>query len=171
MAGRKVTIVAPEYHPDMKLADLPIPETVTVTDKWPEQMQEMAAHIGPYHTLRIIERFGGQQVYIASDPEKNLFRVILDASLTRTMSQIYGRSEMELPTGKGALNEAKRAPVLASVRNGDMTVREAARILASARSYISRLVNQSEEGQSAQPLRRPGKHDPRQIDMFETAEK
>lgn len=155
------------YFPGMTLADLPIPRDVVVTRRWPEQLVEMADHIGAYHALRVVERFGGQKIYVAADPERNVLREVLDARLTRIASHVYGRQEIDLPVARAALTEARRAPVIASVRNGDMTGAEAARILGTARSYISELVNRSREAEDAVPLRRPPSGDPRQIEMFE----
>jgi hypothetical protein len=155
------------YFPGMTLADLPIPRDVAVTRCWPDQLVEMADHIGPYHSLRVIERFGGRKIYVAADVERNCLREILDAKLTKIMSHVYGRQEIDLPVARAALTEARRAPVIASVRNGDMTVAEAARILGTARTYVSQLVNRSREAEDAVPLRRPTLRDPRQIEMFE----
>lgn len=158
-----------EYRPDLTLADLPIPIDAPVTRKWPGQMIEMADHIGAYHTLRVIERFGGQQIRVPIDPERSPFREILDARLVKLMARIYGGNELELPVGRNVLAEARRAPVLASVRNGDMTVREAARILGTARTYVSELVNRTNEANGAVPMRRPSRVDSRQIDMFDAS--
>lgn len=157
-----------EYRPGMTLADLPIPPDAGVTRKWPPQMVEMADHIGAYQTLRLIDAKGGEQVRVPLDPERSPFREVLDARLVRVMAQIYGGNELELPVGRAVLNEARRAPVLASVRNGDMTVREAAKILGTARTYVSELVNRTAEASGAAPLRRPRRGDDRQIEMFET---
>jgi hypothetical protein len=151
----------------MTLADLPIPADAKVTRKWPPQMVEMADHIGAYHTLRLIDARGGQQVRVPIDPERSPFRDVLDARLVRVMAQVYGGNELELPVGRAVLSEARRAPVLASVRAGDMTVREAAKILGTARTYVSELVNRTAEASGAVPLRRPRRGDDRQIDMFE----
>lgn len=156
-----------EYHPGMVLADLPIPDSARVTRKWPAQMVEMADHIGAYHTLRVIDQLGGQQIRVPLDPERSPFRQILDRRLVRLMAHIYGGNELQLPVGRHALDEARRAPVLASVRNKDITVREAAKILGTARTYVSQLVNRSQEACGAEPLRRPSRGDSRQIDMFD----
>lgn len=155
------------YFPGMRLEDLPIPHDVAMTRLWPAQLVEMADHIGAYHAMRIVERFGGQQIYVSADPERNCLREVLDARLTRIMSHVYGRQEIEVPVARAALTEARRAPVIASVRNGDMTVAEAARILGTARTYVSQLVNRSREAAGVEPLRRPSLRDPRQIEMFE----
>jgi len=155
------------YFPGMKLEDLPIPRDVRVTRSWPIQLVELADHIGAYHALLVVERFGGQKIYISADPERNCLREVLDDRLTRIMSHVYGCQDVEMPVARAALLEARRAPIIASVRNGDMTVAEASRILHSARSYISRLVNRSQEAIDAEPLRRSRVRDPRQIEMFE----
>lgn len=157
-----------EYRPGMTLADLPIPQDAQVTRKWPAQMVEMADHIGPYATLQLIDHFGGEQVRVPLDPDRNPFRDVLGPKLAATFSRIYGGNELELPVAKAARDEARRAPVLASVRNKDMTVREAARILGTARTYVAQLVNRSREAENAAPLRRPSRDDDRQIDLFGT---
>ncbi len=156
----------PEYRPGMTLADIPFPEDAQPTSKWPAQMVELADHIGGYNALRLIERFGGQQIRVSKDPERSPFREVLNARLVARIAQIYGGSVLELPVGRQALAEARRAPILASVRNGDMTVREAAKIIGTARTYVAQLVNRSEEACDAEPLRRPKRGDDRQIEMF-----
>lgn len=158
----------PEYRHGMTLADLPLPADAKVTRKWPAQMVEMADHIGVYATLRLIEALGGQQLRVPIDPERSPFRKVLDARQVRIMAHVYGRNVLQLPVGRAALNEARRAPLIASVRNGDITVSEAARILGTARSYVSELVNGSTEAFGTQPLRRPRRADDRQIEMFDT---
>ena len=154
------------YRPGMRLADLPIPEDAEVTARWPSQMVEMADYIGAYATLRIIEAHGGQQVYISSDPDRSPFRDVLGPRLAKKMAEIYGGTQTDLPVGRHALTEARRAPVLASVRNGDMTTREAAKILGTSRIYLSQIVNSTPEAADAAPLRRTGIRDPRQIELF-----
>ena len=156
-----------EYRPGMTLADLPIPKDARVTSKWPAQMVEMADHIGAYPTLMVIDHFGGQQVRVPLDPDRNPFRDVLGPDLAATFSRVYGGNELELPVAKPARDEARRAPVLASVRNKDMSVREAAKILGTARTYVAQLVNRSREAVNAEPLRRPSRSDDRQIDLFE----
>ncbi|WJY18705.1 hypothetical protein QQS45_00170 [Alteriqipengyuania flavescens] len=152
-------------RPELTLADLPIPRTAKVTRKWPAQMVEMADHIGAFHTLHLIAAFGGQQMRIPLDPDRSPFRDVLDPQRVDLMARIYGGNELELPVGRAALDEARRAPVLASVRAGDMTVREAARILGTARTYVSQLVNRTAEAEGAAPL--PSRRvDKRQLDMF-----
>lgn len=158
----------PEYRPGMTLADLPIPPDARVTRKWPPQMVEMADHIGAWHTLRLIDAKGGEQVRVPLDPERSPFRGILDAPLVRIMARVYGGNELELPVGRAVLNEARRAPVLASVRKGDITVRAAAKILGTSRTYMSELVNRTAEASGAEPLRRPARGDDRQIEMFQS---
>ena len=150
----------------MTLADLPIPADVKPTHKWPAQLVEISDVIGPCAALRLIDRFGGQQVRVPKDPERSPFREVLDARQVKIMAQIYGNDRLELPVARAALDEARRAPILASVRNGDMTVREAAKIIGTARTYVAQLVNRSDEACDAQPLRRPKRGDDRQIEMF-----
>jgi len=124
---------------------LPIPRDVQVGPGWGAQMREMADHIGPYATLLIVDRWGGQQVYVAADPARNVFRDAIGAAAAETMSRIYGRETLKVPTGKPALAQARRAPIIAAVRAGEMTGAEAAARLRVNRTYISELINQRDE--------------------------
>jgi len=145
---------------------VPIPEDARPDRSWTEQMLEMAAHIAPYHVLRIVERFGGQQVYISADPARNVFRDLIGASAAATLSHVYRRERLEIPTAKGALFRARRRRLIAQVRANEVTVSEAARMLGTSRTYLSHLVNQTTEGSDDEELVCPRQRDPGQMDLF-----
>lgn len=147
--------------------DLPIPETACVTAKWTEQMREMAAHIGAYRTLLIIDTLGGQEISIPSDPAANRMAAIIGDQGATIMSRIYGGNRFWVPVGRSALNEARRGGVIAAIREKMMTIAEGASILKTSRSYLGYLVNKTDEGQEVEPyVPRRSRHDPRQIEMF-----
>lgn len=149
------------------LADLPIPPDAVPTRKWTEQMREMADHIGPYATLQIVAAYGGQQIYIPADAAKNRMADIVGANVAAIISRIYGRNTVSIPVGRAALDEARRAGVIAAIRSGGMTINAAVPILGVSRTYLSFLVNHTTEGAEAQQWQAPKpKHDPRQIDIF-----
>lgn len=151
--------------------DLAIPTDVRVTKKWTEQMREMAAHIGAYRTLLVIDALGGQSIDIPSDPANNRMAAVIGDEGAIIMSRIYGGNRLWVPVGRPALNEARRAGIIAAIRAGKMTIAEAAPILKTSRSYLGYLVNNTDEGEEVEPyVPRRSRHDPRQIEMFpETA--
>lgn len=154
--------------------DIPLPQDVVPGPGWTGQMREMAAHIGPYATLLVVDRFGGQDVYIAADPARNVLRDLIGADKAAIMSRVYRRERLQIPTAKLALRRARRQPVIAMARAGDISIAKAAQILKSQRSYVSWLVNHGDEGdvdpaswaKMADDIRR-AQRDPRQIELFE----
>lgn len=148
---------------------IPIPEDVRPGPGWTQQMLEMAAHIGAYDTLRVVERFGGRDVYIPVDAERNPMRELLGAEKAEIMSRVYRREMITIPTARSALSRARRAPVIAAIRARRLTVAAAARILHTTRTYVSHLVNTTTEGSDAEPvvLPDPGRRLPGQIEMFD----
>lgn len=147
--------------------DLPIPLDPPVTVKWTEQMREMAAHIGAYRTLLIIDALGGQEIHVPSKPDRNRLATVIGDEGAIIMSRIYGGNLLRIPVGRAALDEARRASVIAAIREKRMTVAEGVPILKTSRSYLSHLVNGTTEGKSAEPIDlRKLRHDPRQLDMF-----
>lgn len=149
------------------LADLPIPENVRPGQGWTPLMLEMADHIGPYATLKLLERFGGEVIYFPRDPSRGHLREAVGEEKAAILSKIYGGERMELPVGERVLLRARRAPVLAAVRAGKLTGGDGARILKMRRTSFSKLVS-SDEATDAEvvPLIKRTKADPRQINMF-----
>lgn len=129
-----------------RYAELPIPVNVRVGPGWTGQMIEMADHIGPYPTLLIVARFGGQHLYIPVDPECGPLREVVGSETAAILSRIYGRERFAVPVGRSALSRARRGPVLAKVRAGKLTASAAARMIGTARSYLSHLLNHTNEG-------------------------
>lgn len=128
-----------------RLDDLPIPEDIQPGPGWTEQMLEMSDHIGPYATMLVVERYGGQQIYISADPKRNVLRDLIGAAAAATMSHVYRRERLEIPTAKYALARARRRGIIARCRTNELSVSEAARILGTSRTYLSNLVNNSDE--------------------------
>ncbi|QCI93243.1 hypothetical protein [Novosphingobium sp. EMRT-2] len=147
--------------------DIPIPPDAKPHESWPPMMLEMAAHIGPYDTLRLVDAFAGQEVYIPMDAGRSPFVEIVGSDKAAILSHVYGRERLPIPTGRNALLRARRQGVIAAIRAGRLTVVEGAAILRMARRHLSRLVNQTDEGtecQAAPLLVRP--KDARQLEMF-----
>jgi len=132
---------------------LPIPEDVRPGPGWTDRMVEMADHIGAYRTLLMVDRFGGMRLYIPADPKlgkcyegKGTVRDLIGAQAAAKLSEVYGREYFHVPTAKHALSRARRGAIIASVREGEISGAEAARILGTSRSYLAYLVNQTGEG-------------------------
>lgn len=119
---------------------------VKVGKGWTAQMREMAEHIGPHKTLLISYAFGGQQIYVAANPNRNKLCVLVGDEMAKILSHVYRRERLSIPTAKTALRVAKRGPVLAAVRSGTLTISEAASMLSSSRTYVSYLINHTDEG-------------------------
>lgn len=154
-------------HTDLpRFEDLPIPVDVQPGRGWTEQMLEMADHFGPYDTLRFIEAFGGEILRISMEPgPDSRIALRLGFAFARRLGRIYGGNRLAVPCAHAAIRVAKRASILAQVREGTMTVADAARILRSSRNYVAYLVNQTDEAEGTDPpLRR--RRDDRQIEMF-----
>lgn len=157
-----------KLNPPVTIHELPIPEDVQPTRLWPGQMLEMAAHIGPYATLVLVDRLGGQSILIPKDPARNRLVEVIGPEKTEIVSRIYGGEFLAIPMGTPALNEARRGPVIAAIRAGKLTIQAAVPILRLKRSTISNLVNHTDEGTGAvQAIALPSpRRDARQLDMF-----
>lgn len=131
------------YAEHSELLDI---QYVRVGKGWTAQMIEMADHIGAYRTLLISEYFGGQQVYIPADPSRSPFLSLVGQSAAETISEVYRRERLIIPTAHAALRSARRAVVLGRVRTKELSKAEAARLLGSARTYVSYLINHTDEG-------------------------
>ena len=159
-----------KIDPPAQLRDLPIPEDARPTKLWGEQMLELAAHIGPYATLLLVDRLGGQKIYIPAKAERNRIAAVVGEDHAATLSRVYAGNEILVPTAKPALSEARRGPILAAIREGTLTIAQAVPILQMTSRYISRLLNSTDEGlcdRAWVPARiRPKNIDTRQMDMF-----
>ena len=148
--------------------ELPIPEDARPHASWPPLMLEMAAHIGAYATLCLVDAFAGQYIYVPLDAARSPFREIVGAEKAEILSHVYGRERLPIPAGRNPLMRARRAGVIALVRSNKMTVSEAAARLRMPVRHLSTLINKTDEGTDAEPLLlldRP--RDARQIEMFE----
>lgn len=153
-----------DHHPNRP--ELPIPEDVVPGAGWTEQMVEWAHLIGPYATLRLVEAFGGQEIYISADPERSRFKDIIGAEAAAAISREYRSCRLQIPVAQAALRRARRAGVIAAARKGDLSIAMAARMIGTSRPYMSELVNNSDEGSDAKPFTPTRSIDTRQMDMF-----
>lgn len=151
-----------------RLENTPIPTDAKPYPTWPASMLEMAAHIGPYATLLLVDAFAGQDVYVPLDPKRSPFTDIIGAEKAEIIAHVYGREKLPIPTGRNPLLRARRQGIIAAARAGKISKKEAAAILRTPRAYFSRLFNQTDEGTDAMPvaeLMRP--RDTRQLEMFD----
>lgn len=150
-----------------RLADLPIPRDVRPGPGWTGQMLEMAAHIGPYATLRLVAAHGGEQVHVPRDPAASPFLDCVDADTAATIAWVYGGTgnRLDVPVARAAVDRARRAVVLAAVRAGKISGADAARIIGTSRTYLAHLVNATDEGRDASSRSR-ARDLPAQPDLF-----
>jgi len=157
-------------RPLPSLEDFPIPRDVAPGKGWSPQMLEMADHIGAYETLLVCDGLGGRDLYVPADAAKSPFLPLIGAAKAKRLSWAFRRETITISRADYALRRARRAGIIASVRSGDLTVADAARIMGVRRDYASRLVNHTDEGVGTCPaFDRRKRHDPRQLDMFEAA--
>lgn len=129
-----------------RLDDLPIPADVRPGQGWTGQMHEMAAHIGPHATLALIAAHGGEKVRVPIAAERSPFADVLGPADCATVAQVYGGNELQLPVARFAVARARRGVVIAAVRAGKITIGQAHKIIGSSRTYVSHLVNHTDEG-------------------------
>ncbi|HEX7820664.1 MAG TPA: hypothetical protein VF463_08590 [Sphingobium sp.] len=153
----------------IRIDDWPIPEDAQADPKWPPIMLDMAAHIGPYATLLIVDAFAGQEVYVSKDPARSPFSDIIGADKAETMAHVYGVERLRIPGGRMPLLKARRAGILAACRAKKMSVDEGAAILRMPRRHLRHIVNHTQEALTATPMvLLPRARDARQLDMFDT---
>ena len=148
-----------------RLDELPIPADVRPGPGWTQQMTEMADHIGAYTTLCIVARYGGTQVYIGRDPARSPFAEVVDAATAAAIADIYGGNRLLVPVGRVAIARARRAVVLAAVRAKRISGADAAKVLGTSRTYLSPLLNETDEGCAMEPAAAVSRF-PRQGDLF-----
>lgn len=151
-----------------RLDQLPIPVDVVPGPGWTAQMREIADHIGAYATLRIIAAFGGRQVYVSRDPAASPFREVIAGEEASILADVFGGNRLLVPVGRVPLARARRAVVIAAVRARRVTGADAARILGTSRTYLSHLVNETDEGREIGATER-AKALPAQLDLFSGA--
>lgn len=153
--------------PETRIEDLPIPTDVRPNSRWTGAMLEMAAHIGPYFTARLVDRFGGLELYVPLKSEGWHVTDLIGREAASKLCEIYGRERLPIPVAAAAIRHAKRRSVIAAVRAKKMSLTEAAHILRTSRTYLSALVNGSDEGEAALPIILPRKRHASQLEMFE----
>ena len=152
--------------------DLPIPDGVQPNRYWTDSMREMAAHIGAHATLMIVDRFGGMELYVPQDPSKCAAFDLIGADPTAKLCKIYGKERLPIPVAASAVRHAKSQPVLAAVRANQISLTDAVQILRqggikTSRTYLSGLLNATDQGSAAQPWTPRRLPDARQLVMFD----
>ena len=121
---------------------------VRVGKGWSAQMREMADHIGAYRTLLISLRFGGRQIYIPADHRRSALLPVVGDGAAKVLSHVYRRERIIIPTARFAISVARRAPVMRAVRRGVLSISTGAAMLGTSRSYMSYLINHTDEGKT-----------------------
>lgn len=113
---------------------------------WTDQLIEMAEHIGADPTLKLIELFGGQSVYIARRPSRPSIEEAIGRAAAEKLRRIYTCEKITLPAARYLLARRRRAVIVAKARAGMISVAEAARMIGTSRTYMSHLVHHTSEG-------------------------
>lgn len=152
-----------------RFEDLPIPPDVTPGVGWSSLMLEISDHIGPYATLQLIDALGGETFRVSrSDAQHARLSRVMGSEAASTFQRIFQGGKIDIPLGREAVFRARAKPIVEQVRDGLLTVADAARILRARRSRIHELLREG-ESQGAPPRKRVVPVDPRQIVMFPDA--
>lgn len=149
-----------------RIEDLPIPEGVRPGPGWTDAMVEMADHIGAYAVMQIVERFGGLEIYVPLDPARGVLAEVIGTHKAAIMSETYGRERLSVPVAAYALRHARRQGIVAAVRAKQLSLTEGAAILRTSRTYLSGIVNATDEGREAPP-HVPSRRPPSQPELFD----
>lgn len=142
-----------------------IPDDVQPCSAWTESMLEMAEWIGAAATLRLIAAFGGIDIYVPIDMQPDHpFAQAIGIDAARRLVAVYGGERLELSAGNPALAAARRDGVLAQVKAGRLSKRQAARQLGTSTRYVRQLMA------APRIVRQLGAPRPRvaQLDLFAT---
>lgn len=157
------------YRVTTRLDDFPIPADVRADPSWPPILLDMAAHVGAYAALLIVDAYAGQEIVVPLNPARSPFTDIVGAETAATLSRVYGRERLRIPSGRRHLDKVRRAGIVAAVRNNSMTVANAAALLRMAVRHLSYIVNSTPEATDAQPVALLERsRDARQLEMFDS---
>lgn len=137
-----------------RLQELEIPSGVKVRDYWPEQLKELADFTSPHIALVIADQFGGQNIYIPINWETCRFRHVISDEFVQKICAAYGPYEYFVPRARTALTRARREGLIAAVRAGTLSKRNAAIILGTSRNYLHQIVRHTGEGADVSPVER-----------------
>lgn len=141
--------------PIPRIEDFAIPRDARPQDNWPPILLELAAHIGAYNALKLADVFSGREVYVPLDASRSPFHGIIPTDCVETMSFVYGRERLPIPAGRWPQEFAIRQGVIAAIRAGRLSVCQAAASLRLTRRYLSRVINQTDEGFGYEPVELP----------------
>lgn len=156
--------------------DLPIARDVTPNRHWTDSMREMAAHIGAYETMLIVDRFGGMPLLTTKNPELCGAWPLIGAEKTRILCKVYVREAIQVPVAHAAIRHAKMQGVVAAIRARRLTLSEAVMVLReggvrTSTIRLNKLVNQTDEGLGIDPWTpRRSATDPAQTSIFDFLE-
>jgi hypothetical protein len=153
--------------PETRIEDLPIPEDVQPSKLWTASMREMADHIGPYATMQIVDCWGGLELYVPRSAETWHVARLIGQTAAQKLCSTYGRERLPIPRARAAVASAKRQGIIAAVRAKRLSLTEGAHILRTSRTYLSALVNGSDEGTLALPFIPKSRPHIGQFELFE----
>ena len=126
----------------VRVDDLPIPHDASVGIGWSPLMVEIADHIGVYATLKLLERFGGENFRISRASRRDRFAEVIGEAAARAFQEAFHGEKLDLPIGRDAIWRAKAKPIVDRVREGSINIADAARILRVGRTRIHALLDE-----------------------------
>lgn len=156
--------------------DLPIARDVTPNRHWTDSMREMAAHIGAYETMLIVDRFGGLPLLTTKNPELCGAWSLIGPEKTRILCKVYVREAIQVPVAHAAIRHAKMQHILAAIRARRLSLSDAVMALRAggirtSTIRLNKLVNQTDQGRDVPPWTpRRSAADPAQTSIFDIIE-
>lgn len=122
------------------------PGSLTKREGWTPQLIELAHHIGIEPTLKPVERYGGQSVYISRKPRHPSIEEAIGSAAAELLRRIYTCERIAVPNARYLLARRNRAEIVAQARAGLIGITKAARVIGTSRTYMSHLVHHTNEG-------------------------
>ena len=168
--------------PRPRLDDLPIMEDVAVDARWSEFMSDLAAQIGAYHALILIDQVGGMRRHVPHPMPDDWFVIgLIGREAAETVSFFFSRRNkagsgdigqmITFPTADYELRASRLDPIIQAVRAKTLSYNEAAYMTGYSVRQLCHIANATERGTSAAAyLRKEPQADPRQSTIFDIIE-
>lgn len=127
----------------LRIDELPIPEDATAGLGWSPLMLEIADHIGPYATLKLLDALGGEHIRVSGTAaQRELLAAAIGAVKSTVFQNAFRGCKLDLPVARYAMLRAKGRPVLQAVAQRELKIADAARILGVGRTRVHDLLSE-----------------------------
>lgn len=118
-------------------------------ERWPRLMREIAEELGDDAALKLVSRYGGQEITVPLERSPTL-EAELGPEITRLLIDLYGSTQVYVPNFGAKLAEERKRFVLT---HPDLSANDCAQRLGLSHVRVRQ-------------IRREARVDPRQLDFF-----